>query len=104
MQRFALIATTAFGLALASPVGAQTPEDDALVASNVCQLINNQIVHAPGGKISATVGDYKIDGANGSIVISKGDRPIISGFTFDAYVVVSIRYQRILQTVERRRS
>jgi len=68
------------------PVSAQPgPDEDAMVAANVCQGVINEIIRAQGGKISANIGQYKIDGANGSVTISKGERGVISGITYDAY-------------------
>jgi hypothetical protein len=70
----------------ASRVSAQPgPDEDAMVASNVCQGATSEITRAQGGKISANVGQYKIEGANGSVTISKGDRAVFSGMTFDAF-------------------
>ena len=56
-----------------------------MVASNVCQGAISEITRAQGGKISANVGQYKIEGANGSVTISKGDRAVFSGMTYDAF-------------------
>ena len=68
-----------------SPVLAQGSDEDAMVASNVCQGATSEIARAKGGKISANIGQYKIEGADGSVTISKGDRAVFSGMTFDAF-------------------
>src|SRR5947209_5612773 len=70
-----------------APLGVtQGPDEDYLAATNVCNAINTEIVRAPGAKISVNIGEYKIDGANGSITISRGPKPVITGYTYDAYV------------------
>jgi hypothetical protein len=79
----------------ALPVLAQPgPDEDAMVASSVCQGALFEITRAQGGKISANVGQYKIEGANGSVTISKGERSIISGMTYDLFTKCLIEMKR----------
>jgi hypothetical protein len=70
------------------------PDEDAMVASNVCQGATSEITRAQGGKISANVGQYKIEGANGSVTISKGERAVFSGMTFDAFAKCLIEIKK----------
>src|ERR1700722_18358837 len=85
-MRAILLAVFAIGVLYPFAANAQPgPDEDAMVASNVCQGAMSEIVRAQGGRISANVGQYKIDGANGSVTISKGERNIISGMTYDAF-------------------